>query len=501
MAINGPGFFVMHGVNGTGYSRNGQFQVDKSGNIVSATGENLQGWPAASGVVATSGPTSNLTISTASIPPVQTNSIAVSLNLDSRATAPADVSLFNPLDVNSYNYSTSSTVYDSLGNARMDTMYFALAAPAVGSAAVATTAASVGTTNTVASTAGLVMGEQVTDGAVATTITGIAADGKTFTTAAALTAAAAAPPVNLSFGPQAAASPTLPVVAPATASTVQLVAPDSTIGLSVGQTISSAVAGDYPAGTTITSINAAANSFTTSAPASLGTGAITFGAVSGNVWNVFTSISDPNGAAGTYIYPTSGAPTAATPWTPLGTLTFNGVTGALVTPGNGQMSLPAGFLPSFPGLAANPTVGINYNFTGATQYGASNAVTKMTVNGYTTGNLVGYAAAANGQITGSYSNGQTQLLGQVALATFPDNQGLQEIGDNEWAATIASGPALTGAPGVGLNGVLQTSSVENSNTDLTSELVNMITAQRNYQANAQTIKTQDAIMQTLINMR
>jgi flagellar hook protein FlgE len=87
------------------------------------------------------------------------------------------------------------------------------------------------------------------------------------------------------------------------------------------------------------------------------------------------------------------------------------------------------------------------------------------------------------------------------LATFPNNQGLQPQGSNEWSATNASGAPVVNTPGSGNSGVLQTSSTESSNVDLTTELVNMMTTQRAYQANAQTIKTADAVMQTLLNMR
>jgi flagellar hook protein FlgE len=93
------------------------------------------------------------------------------------------------------------------------------------------------------------------------------------------------------------------------------------------------------------------------------------------------------------------------------------------------------------------------------------------------------------------------VLGQVVLANFANPNGLQPLGNNMWAETATSGNPLVGTPGSGSLGVLQSSAVEDSNVDLTAELVNMITAQRVYQANAQTIKTMDAAMQTLVNLR
>jgi flagellar hook protein FlgE len=92
-------------------------------------------------------------------------------------------------------------------------------------------------------------------------------------------------------------------------------------------------------------------------------------------------------------------------------------------------------------------------------------------------------------------------MGQLVLATFADPNGLLNLGNNQWSANSVSGPELIGAPASGSRGVIQSAAVEDSNVDLTQELVAMITAQRNYQANAQTIKTQDQIMQTLINLR
>jgi flagellar hook protein FlgE len=100
-----------------------------------------------------------------------------------------------------------------------------------------------------------------------------------------------------------------------------------------------------------------------------------------------------------------------------------------------------------------------------------------------------------------YSNGQSQPAGQLEIATFRNPQGLQAMGDNGWIRTYMSGDPIVGVPGEGNLGVLQSGALEESNVDLTGELVHMITAQRAYQANAQTIKTQDQVLQTLLNLR
>ncbi|MFP1907811.1 flagellar hook protein FlgE [Lonsdalea quercina] len=153
---------------------------------------------------------------------------------------------------------------------------------------------------------------------------------------------------------------------------------------------------------------------------------------------------------------------------------------------------------SLNGSAANT---FTIDFAGSTQQNASSSELSKTQNGYTTGNLVEYAINDDGTISGTYSNGQTQLLGQIVLATFSNNQGLKSEGDNVWSATSSSGEASLGTAGTGLLGSLTSGALESSNVDVGSELVNMIVAQRNYQSNAQTIKTQDSILNTLVNLR
>jgi flagellar hook protein FlgE len=136
-----------------------------------------------------------------------------------------------------------------------------------------------------------------------------------------------------------------------------------------------------------------------------------------------------------------------------------------------------------------------------TQFAAPFGVTDLTQDGFSAGQLVSIGIEDNGIVTARYSNGQTKSAGQIEIANFRNVQGLQPLGDNVWAYTYASGDPVTGVPGEGNLGVLQAGALEESNIDLTGELVNMITAQRAYQANAQTIKTMDQAMQTLVNLR
>jgi len=136
-----------------------------------------------------------------------------------------------------------------------------------------------------------------------------------------------------------------------------------------------------------------------------------------------------------------------------------------------------------------------------TQVNSRFAVSDLSQDGYTSGQLTGLKIEDSGIITASYSNGQTQAAGQVALVNFRNAQGLSPTGSGYWKETAASGQPVRGAPGEGTFGQLRSGALEESNVDLTAELVNMMTTQRSYQANAQTIKTQDQVLQTLVNLR
>ncbi|MGJ7485403.1 flagellar hook protein FlgE [Variovorax sp. LT2P21] len=203
-------------------------------------------------------------------------------------------------------------------------------------------------------------------------------------------------------------------------------------------------------------------------------------------WNVYGTIDG--------VTMTSGGP-PATP-TVLSSYTFDG---------NGNMTAPVGGTfnvgPLTFGNGALPLTAA-VDLTGTTQFGNVNEIRKLAQDGYTSGTLTAFSINPDGTITGTYSNEQSNLLGQVVLSSFANPNGLEPMGENVWGETQASGAALTGVPGKGSKqGSLASGALEASNVDLTSELVNLIVAQRTYQANAQTVKTQDQIMQTLINIR
>ena len=335
IAINGAGFFRMDNNGSIMYARNGQFELDKEGHIVNATGANLTGYTANSAGVLSTGAPAKLQINTADLAPAVTSRITEVVNLDAGQEVPATPT-FDPSDPSSYNNATSISVYDSLGNAHVLQSFF-------------------------------VRTNSTTPGASQWDVYGVADD----------------------------------------------------------QVLSTA----------------------------------------------------PGGRIGTLEFGSDGQLTAAgTAAMPL----------TITIPSNGNGAAPI-------------TTTIDYS--GSTQYGSPFIVNSLSQDGYTSGRLTGFNTGADGVITGRYSNGKSSTLGQVVLANFTNVNGLQPLGNNVWAETSTSGPSIVGTPSAGTFGTLQSSAAEDSNVDLTAELVNMITAQRVYQANAQTVKTQDQLMQTLVNLR
>jgi flagellar hook protein FlgE len=156
--------------------------------------------------------------------------------------------------------------------------------------------------------------------------------------------------------------------------------------------------------------------------------------------------------------------------------------------------------------AYNPTTGaspmaVTFDLSRTTQYGDNFSVTSITQDGYTTGKLSGISVASNGVVQANYTNGRATAIGQVALANFANQQGLQQVSNTDWVQTYGSGAALYGPAGASGFGLVQSGSLEDSNVDITSQLVKMITAQRAFQANAQMISTENQITQTIINIR
>ena len=305
MAISGNGFFTLNSPSGTVYTRNGQFQEDNQGNVVSATGQYLQVYPPLVNGGFNTGALSNL-------------------NLNTSQSAPVAAAPFDPTNSATYSQSTSTTVYDSLGNSYPATFYFSQTA---------------------------------------------------------------------------------------------------TPGL----------------------------------------------------WNVNMTVNGTQvGGTQTLKYSSSGQVTA---------------------PANGQLAF-AGFTPT-DGAA---TMNMSFNFGQSTMYGTQFGVNSIVQNGYTTGQLSTVSVDSTGVVSAVYTNGRSTQLGQLAIANFPNPQGLQQLSDTNWAQTFTSGTSVQGTAGSAGFGSVQASSLENSNVDLTTELVNMITEQRAFQANAQVITTADQMSQTVIGI-
>jgi len=179
-------------------------------------------------------------------------------------------------------------------------------------------------------------------------------------------------------------------------------------------------------------------------------------------------------------------------WTPMGA--DGKIIGALA-PLN---VLQGGTLP-----VAEPPSSSNFviDLAGSTQFGSAFSVESLAQDGYTTGRLSGLDVDKSGILFARFTNGKAQTLGQVALANFNNMEGLKPVGNTMWAQTFETGEAVIGAPGTASLGDITSGALEESNVDLSEELVNLIIAQRNYQANAKTIETANATTQTIINLR
>jgi flagellar hook protein FlgE len=323
MAVSGNGFFIVSNNGALNYTRDGEFQLNSSGQVVTASGQLLQGYPPLANGTFNTGGLGDITLTTNESQPQATTTAQITANLPADATPPADAP-FNATDPNSYNNTTSLTVYDSLGAAHTASLYFINTAP--------------------------------------------------------------------------------------------------------------------------------------------------------NAWEAQLTVD------GTAV----GAPQP---------LTYS-QTGQLLTPANGQVTFPA-YTPATGAQAMNMT----FNFANTTQYGGNFGVTAVQQNGYTTGQLTGINISQTGVVQAQFTNGNSTNLGQVALANFANSQGLQQLGNASWSATNASGQAVNGVAGNSGYGNIQSGSLEESNVDTTAALVDMITAQRDFQANAQMIQTEDQVTQSIINIR
>jgi flagellar hook protein FlgE len=452
LSINGGGLFRMNDNGVISYTRNGQFQLDKSGYVVNAAGLQLTGYTTVDPVTGaiTSGNLQPLQISSTAIPPQATSLSQVQVNLDARSNPPSAMS------------SGSSTANQ--------VPVFAI--PLV---------AGVGDSFDIS-----------IDGLTAVAVT---IPPGTYSTPAALSTAI-----------QTAINTTPAVVAANVSATVSL---DSS-GYLVVSSGSVGTVGSQGSGS---SIALSANGANSGYANLFGTPTTTVGADGFNVTvassytsstaeTVYDSLGNPHTL--TLYYAKTSYPGRWQLYTSLDggqvaqqpDVLFNS-SGLLVAPSPGT-KLTQSFNPN--NSALNPLT-FSLDLSGSTQYGIAFGTNQLLQDGYTSGQLSGMSVSQSGIVQGTYSNGKSRNMGQIVLANFNNLNGLQSLGNNQWAETLSSGSPIPGAPQSGNLGLIQSGSVEQSNVDMTAELVDMITQQRNYQANAQTIKTMDQVMQTLINLR
>jgi flagellar hook protein FlgE len=208
--------------------------------------------------------------------------------------------------------------------------------------------------------------------------------------------------------------------------------------------------------------------------------------VADNQWNAFTFVDGNNVTVG---------------GNPFADIQFSN-SGALSTATGDVDALGNVTIDDFnPGGGAADIVGMTFDYSSTSQFGSGFSVNDLSQDGFTSGRLSGVEVDETGVVFARFTNGQSEPLGKIALARFTNNQGLRQIGDTRWAESFSSGEVLIGEAGTSSFGLIQSGALENSNVDLAKQLVNLITAQRNFQANAQVITTADAVTQTVINIR
>ena len=511
LAIDGSGFFQLNdGQGGISYTRAGGFELDKDGKVVSKNGNFLQGFGLdASGNMQ---PVGDLSVSQKESPPKATEIMDLSFNVDSRVDA---VNLpYDPADSATFSFSTTSRSFDSLGNENTikfdfieqgawrerQKIDFANFGPATGAESINVAGASftpaVGLDQTgVAAaivaefTAGNLQAKNGWDANISTMSVDSAGD--------------------LIVTYKASAADTRPIIIEydnGTTATLTAHPEIDTLGKdsATGDLVITykPELGDTPG---VAVNNGTAVGLTEDLALANGTPPKGFFAEVGDKTyeGVYQMHAFFNGEAALDIgrTPQPGSSLTSTEEGPI-LLTFDTSNGLLSTV-NGALVSANG---SAPGLTvvgadpANPLNSIDLDLSGATQFASDSIVKASTQDGYTKGDLIGVTFASDGTMVASFSNGQNSNLGIVALATFENQSGLQPVGDTAWTATLDSGQAILNPPGTGLNGQLRSAALEQSNVDLSEQLVKLIEAQRNFQANSKTLQTENSITQTILQI-
>ncbi|NOQ94838.1 MAG: flagellar hook-basal body complex protein, partial [Methylophaga sp.] len=216
-----------------------------------------------------------------------------------------------------------------------------------------------------------------------------------------------------------------------------------------------------------------------------------------NQWDVEVYI------AGEDIIPAGSVPVQLDTTSPLGpfTLNFDPALGGALSTSPATITLPLTVASSTALTSGAADQSITIDFGGSTQNSGGFNVISLSQDGFPTGRLSGLDISDTGLVRATYTNGQSTPLGKIAMANFANAQGLKQVGNTAWVETLNSGEVLAGESGTGSFGLIQSGALESSNIDLTKELVGLITAQRNFQANSKSIETQNAITQTIINLR
>lgn len=563
LAVNGEGFFLLNKEGERLYSRAGEFSVDRDGFIVNTDGANLVGRLAMDSLSdpegEISGLTGNLKLDTSNIPPVATSQITAEINLNSAETAPSipfttGFTPEAPPPMGTYNNSTSTTVYDSLGTAHVMTTYFVKVAPndpvaptnlnqwqvfvgidgvdvtpqpsagmptpftlvfdgngsfipndpanppnIIGSATLNSNASgfvNAGSLSTLNGgdlvINGIPIGVGVSDG-----VSSSDSDRSALAVANAITAAGV-PGLNISSvnttldlgtysaGATALAGNNLMIngvsIAPATATEADLRTAINAVSGATGVSVS-------PSGNIVLTASDGRNIQVSTDAA---------GVPSGANFSNFSLLAPADRVQRGVVQIQQTGPTAITisGTNPLDAGFIAGTTFANVDYATSDVPKINNW---DPGTGATPQ-NISLNYGKLTQFGSGFTVQSMMQDGSSTGRLASVDVDSSGVILARFTNGRNRKLGQVELANFENVQGLSPQGDSYWGETHSSGTALLGLPQTSSLGSIQSGALEDANVQLTDQLVALITAQRNFQANAQTIKTSDAITQTIINI-
>jgi len=457
LAVSGQGFFRLSDNGSTVFSRNGAFNADRDGYISNAGGQRLTGYQADSSGNIT-GAIGDIHLDAANISPKSTANITLGLNLDAASGVPAA-----PLATSLF------TLGSAAANPVLDT----------GDSPVTTAAMSLVDSYGNAVAGGQLQFTHVSGNQWNVDLTGAGGS----TTAGTFT-----------IGTDSTATLTWD--------------PDGGAGAQAAQTLTMDVTAMTQAtGGGATDLTAAANGSLQGA----------FSITDASTYNNSTSMTlyDSQGSThlATLYYRKTGIPNQWEAYTYVDgrqvpgaqangsdQLTFT--TDGALSRMNGAVTPPATInVSNFALGGAASTMTFTMDYTGTTQFGGGFDVNSLSQDGYTTGRLSGVNIDTSGVVQARFSNGQTRNLAQVALAKFSNDQGLSQLGDNAWAESYGSGTPIVGTPGNSSLGLVQSGALEGANVDLTEELVTMITAQRNFQANAQVISTADTVTQSIINLR